>query len=506
MAVVALDINNLLQPIISGNLVFKSNTGFVLTLDHDATAARTVTIPDASDTLCLLAASQALSGKTYNGLTLVAAAIGFTIAGGTTSKTLTISNTLTLAATDGSTLTIGAGGTLGTAAYTASTAYEASGAISTHAALTTGVHGLAITAGQTLTVTTGGTLGSNAYTSTAYAPLASPTFTGTVALPLAVFSGADSISRNVDNSQLDIYGGTEGNSAWIRLFGKTHATTPGWLDLITPNASLAATLRVRLSGGVDTAVATCGNLYWVGMKFGLVGTATGAFTIDGVTSGVVTMTVAAAAGTWIMTLPTSAGTSGYVLSTDGSGVTSWISLTGYAPLASPTFTGTVVIPSPFTLGATSVTASGAEMNYLVGVTSAIQTQLAAKASILAVGAGDTLNLSSDASKSEPSQTYTLMKEIKQHFASGTLRIKFSISSSDGVNPVYSKIYRNGVAVGTERSTTSGTATEFSEDLAGWSADDLIQIYGHGFNGNQNCQLTNFRIYSDATAEGRVTLA
>ena len=71
----------------------------------------------------------------------------------------------------GATLTIPTGGgTLGTAAFTSATAYEASGAIATHAALTTGVHGLAITAGQTLTVTTGGTLGSNAYTSTAYVP------------------------------------------------------------------------------------------------------------------------------------------------------------------------------------------------------------------------------------------------------------------------------------------------------------------------------------------------
>jgi|GEM_PF-2966201 hypothetical protein len=63
-----------------------------------------------------------------------------------------------------------------------------------------------------------------------------------------------------------------------------------------------------------------------------------------------------------------------------------------APLASPTFTGTVVIPSPFTLGATSVTATGAELNkldgvtatatelnYVDGVTSAIQTQLGLKA-------------------------------------------------------------------------------------------------------------------------------
>lgn len=50
-----------------------------------------------------------------------------------------------------------------------------------------------------------------------------------------------------------------------------------------------------------------------------------------------------------------------------------------APTASPTFTGTVTIPTPFTLGATSVTATGTELNYVDGVTSAIQTQLDAKA-------------------------------------------------------------------------------------------------------------------------------
>lgn len=46
-----------------------------------------------------------------------------------------------------------------------------------------------------------------------------------------------------------------------------------------------------------------------------------------------------------------------------------------ADIASPTFTGTVTIPSPFTIDATSVTTSGAELNFVDGVTSAIQTQL-----------------------------------------------------------------------------------------------------------------------------------
>jgi hypothetical protein len=65
----------------------------------------------------------AITPTSVNGLTFVGAATGFTIAGGTTSKTLTISNTLTLAGTDSSTLNIGAGGTLGTAAFTAASAY-----------------------------------------------------------------------------------------------------------------------------------------------------------------------------------------------------------------------------------------------------------------------------------------------------------------------------------------------------------------------------------------------
>lgn len=65
-----------------------------------------------------------LTGKSYNALTLTASAAGWSIAGGTASKTLVVSNTLTLAGTDGSTLNVGTGGTLGTAAFTAATAYQ----------------------------------------------------------------------------------------------------------------------------------------------------------------------------------------------------------------------------------------------------------------------------------------------------------------------------------------------------------------------------------------------
>ena len=67
----------------------------------------------------------AITPTSVNGLTLAAAAQGFTIAGGTASKTMTFKNSLTIQGTDAAVLDIGGGGTLGSAAYTASSAYQA---------------------------------------------------------------------------------------------------------------------------------------------------------------------------------------------------------------------------------------------------------------------------------------------------------------------------------------------------------------------------------------------
>lgn len=126
-------------------------------------------------------ASQTLTNKTYNGLTLTAAATGFTVAGGTTSKTLTVSNTLTLAGTDASTLDIGAGGTLGSAAFTASTAYEP--------AITT----LSVAKGGTGTTTS---TGSGSVVLSSGPTLVDPTITGTITED--IFTLTDGATVDID--------------------------------------------------------------------------------------------------------------------------------------------------------------------------------------------------------------------------------------------------------------------------------------------------------------------
>lgn len=131
-ATTAVDAFDALSPATTlGDLIYSNGTDNVrlpgnITISRRflrQTGTGTVSAAPAWDALTDTDIPAALTGKTYNSLTLTAAATGFTVAGGTTSKTLTVSNTLTLAGTDGSTLNVGTGGTLGSAAYTASTAY-----------------------------------------------------------------------------------------------------------------------------------------------------------------------------------------------------------------------------------------------------------------------------------------------------------------------------------------------------------------------------------------------
>ncbi len=76
------------------------------------------------------------------------------------------------------------------------------------------------------------------------------------------------------------------------------------------------------------------------------------------------------------------------------------------------------------------------------------------------------------------------------------KIKFDIKTANVATTVYGRIYRNGVAVGTEQSTTSTAYVTKSEDISGWSAGDLIQLYTKTGTSGVIVYVEHFRVYGD----------
>lgn len=112
-------------------------------------------------------------------------------------------------------------------------------------------------------------------------------------------------------------------------------------------------------------------------------------------------------------------------------------------------------------------------------------------------AGDLLLYSDDTEVSTGSVSYILKKQAILPRA-GVLRIKFDIATTNATYATYGRIYRNGVAVGTEHYKEGSTDYEtFSEDISDWSRGDLVQIYIHGTTGPMTALVKNFRIYANA---------
>ncbi len=76
------------------------------------------------------------------------------------------------------------------------------------------------------------------------------------------------------------------------------------------------------------------------------------------------------------------------------------------------------------------------------------------------------------------------------------KISFDIKTANVATTVYGRIYRNGVAVGTEQSTTSTVYVTKTEDISGWSAGDLIQLYTKTGTSGVIVYVEHFRVYGD----------
>lgn len=217
---------------------------------------------------------QVLSNTAVLGITPSVLANGFSIAGGTTSKTLTVSNTITLAGTDGSSLNIGSGGTLGSAAFTASTAYISSTVMTTLGDILYGGASGAATRLAGNTTTTRSFLGQTGDGTNSAAPSwTSSTGTGNVVL---------ATSATLTTPTIDT----------INISGAAVAAALWNTTLTTGSASIAGALT---TGSVNIATGTAFN--------GTVNIATGAGTVNKT----INIGTASTSGTTAINLGSSAG-------------------------------------------------------------------------------------------------------------------------------------------------------------------------------------------------------
>lgn len=123
----------------------------------------------------------------------------------------------------------------------------------------------------------------------------------------------------------------------------------------------------------------------------------------------------------------------------------------------------------------------------------LQTNIVASAGFLAT-ASDNLKASADTQRSTTGSGYVKKKQMTVAL-SGVFRVKFDLSQ-DQISTAYAKIYRNGVAWGTEQTQTGtnvwGTKSEDLHFMQG----DTIELWLNCAGGGYNTICRNFRVYYD----------
>lgn len=162
------------------------------------------------------------------------------------------------------------------------------------------------------------------------------------------------------------------------------SAAPSWSTSTYPATSSAGTILASGSANTITATATptLGVQQTTQGQLILANTAAGAFQVTLQSSN-------STSAAWTMTLPTTAGTNGFVLSTNGSGVTSWVSVGGTGTVTDVSFTGGLisVANSTSTPALTVAGTSGGIPYFSSASTWASSAALAANAIVIGGGAG-----------------------------------------------------------------------------------------------------------------------
>lgn len=90
-----------------------------------------------------------------------------------------------------------------------------------------------------------------------------------------------------------------------------------------------------------------------------------------------------------------------------------------------------------------------------------------------------------------SSSYVKVADVKIPVG-GPLRIAFGLRVDPNGNTASVRIYRNDVAVGTERTNTTDSFVEYEEEISGWTKGDNCQLYAK-LSGGTKTEIHNFKI-------------
>ncbi len=107
--------------------------------------------------------------------------------------------------------------------------------------------------------------------------------------------------------------------------------------------------------------------------------------------------------------------------------------------------------------------------------------------------------SHDAEVFRNASPYAKLKTITlTHIPNAILRVYFEMKINTGGSGAFGQVYRNGVSVGTARNNASVSYVAYTENIAGWSEGDTLELWGYSSNA-AGAYFRNFRILYNGNA-------
>jgi len=270
------------------------------------------------------------------------------------------------------------------------------------------------------------------------------------------------------------------------------AINAGKMEISTTTLPLITTLSGLTTAGSLATIGTIGTGAWAADVIPIAYGGTGSSTLTA-------YTVLLGNGTSAMDGVVSLGTTDQVLTSNGAGAKPTWQSTAVDETAAYTWTGNHIWNTGTTVFNGFSTMADVVFASTTAPTPTADQHVANKAyvdgTLIGIIASDTLRDSADTERSKTDDaSWTKVKEFEV-FADGEYRVVFDYKDV-GANPSSYRVYRNGVAYGTNVSTTNTSYQTDTEDLIFGGGDSVELWYNTIGVSTDTAYVRNFRLYYD----------